>query len=345
MNAKLFILFFSLSYYLYSQKNLTFQKEIQNSSLLVKKSNYSQNDETIILMETFGSGGNTTTAGIAPAYCWNNQPYPPNQFCGNSPIPGFPDTPCKTNGRNSWFLDDDQYVVTSALNPNNCSWFDYRDHTSGGTEASGRFLAVNIGGKAGSYGVLYSKVINSVIPNQPINVEVYVANLIIAGNTGATDPSLIFELVNPAGIVVASLNSGVVDNITNDWQKYSFPLNYSGLDTTLTFNIRSGSILYAGNDVAIDDIKLSQSVVLNTTESVFEKVAIYPNPVKEQLHIDNVAITKVLVYDVLGHQVKEGNYNESLNNILNLKDVINGVYFLNIQTEKASIIKRIIVQQ
>jgi hypothetical protein len=37
---------------------------------------------------------------------------------------------------------------------------------------------VNIGDAAGNYGVLYSKPIVDVIPNQPINVEVYLANLL-----------------------------------------------------------------------------------------------------------------------------------------------------------------------
>jgi large repetitive protein len=205
-----------------------------------------------LLTENFGSGPNTTSPGIAAAYCWNNQPYPPGQACGNNPIPGYPNPPC-----GDWFLQDNQYVVTSSLNPNNCQWFPYLDHTSGGTDTRGRFLAVNIGSAAGPNGILYSKLINDVIPNQPVNIDLYVANLINAGNTGAADPSFLFELVNTAGVVVASLNPGIVDNITNGWQNISITLN-PGANTTLTFRIRSGSILYNGNDAAIDDIRVYQ---------------------------------------------------------------------------------------
>jgi hypothetical protein len=59
---------------------------------------------------------------------------------------------------------------------------------------------VNIGDAAGNYGVLYSKPIVDVIPNQPINVEVYLANLLRAGINGA-NPDFIIELVDASNNV------------------------------------------------------------------------------------------------------------------------------------------------
>ncbi|NJM78624.1 MAG: DUF11 domain-containing protein, partial [Flavobacterium sp.] len=208
-----------------------------------------------LLREDFGSGDNTTTPGIAAAYCWNDQPYPATTPCGNGGVnASLPLSAC-----GSRTIEDNQYSVTSAIIPNNCSWFDYRDHTqvlTGTPDPRGRFLAVNIGSAAGPNGILYSKVINSVLPNQPVLVDLYVANLLRAGVVGA-DPDFILELVDTSGNVVASQATGIIDNISNGWQFQTLTLN-PGNNTTLTFNIRSGSILYNGNDAAIDDIYVRQ---------------------------------------------------------------------------------------
>lgn len=203
-----------------------------------------------LLFEDFGVGPNTTSPGIAAAYCFNNQPYPAGRPCGNF-VAGFPASSC-----GSWTIEDNQYGVTSAINPNNCAWFPYRDHTSNGTNPNGRFLAVNIGSAAGPYGVLYSKVINNILPNQPILIDLYLANLLNAGNGGA-DPDFILELVNSTGTVIATQATGIIDNLANGWQFRTLTLN-PGANTTLTLNLRSGSIIYGGNDAAIDDINVYQ---------------------------------------------------------------------------------------
>ncbi|WP_130734852.1 T9SS type B sorting domain-containing protein [Flavobacterium sp. J27] len=217
-----------------------------------------------LLREDFGSGANTTTPGIAAAYCWNNQPYPASTPCGNNTIPGY-STVC-----GSYTIEDNQYDVTRAIIPNNCNWYPYRDHTqvlTGVPDPNGRFLAINIGSAAGNYGILYSKVINSVLPNQPVLVDLYVANLLNAGVAGA-DPDFILELVDPSGTVVASQATGIIDNVTDGWQFQTLSLN-PGNNTTLTFNIRSGSILYGGNDAAIDDIYVRQEPIACITEVEF----------------------------------------------------------------------------
>ncbi|MBF02702.1 MAG: hypothetical protein CMP76_05345 [Flavobacterium sp.] len=218
-----------------------------------------------LLREDFGSGANTTTPGIAAAYCWNSQPYPASTPCGNNAIPGYTASVC-----GSYTIEDNQYSVTSKIIPNNCNWFAYRDHTqvlTGVPDPNGRFLAVNIGSAAGNYGILYSKQINSVLPNQPVLVDLYVANLLRAGVAGA-DPDFILELVDPSGNVVASQATGIIDNVTDGWQFQTLSLN-PGNNTTLTFNIRSGSILYAGNDAAIDDIYVRQEPIACITEVEF----------------------------------------------------------------------------
>ena len=50
-----------------------------------------------LLFEDFGSGPNTTTPGIAAAYCWNDQPFPPGQGCGATVV-GYPRADCSGTG-------------------------------------------------------------------------------------------------------------------------------------------------------------------------------------------------------------------------------------------------------
>ncbi|MCK8140462.1 T9SS type B sorting domain-containing protein [Flavobacterium sp. I-SCBP12n] len=191
-----------------------------------------------LLNEDFGIGANTTTSGIASAYCFHNLDIVPST-CPNSALT----------------LEDNQYVVTRGLVPNNPAWFPFKDHTSNGTVANGRFLAVNIGSAAGPYGVLYSKPIVDVIPNQDVKVDLYLANLILSSFTAAI-PDFIIELVTPGGVVVASQATGDIPN-NQIWNLKSLSLN-PGNNTSLTFKIRSGSVRYDGNDALIDDIKVYQ---------------------------------------------------------------------------------------
>ncbi|MGL2987974.1 T9SS type B sorting domain-containing protein [Flavobacterium sp. RSSA_27] len=222
---------------------------------------------SVLLTENFGSGNPTTTTGIAAAYCFNdlrvNAPY----LCGTRSV------------------EDNQYSVTNDFwrsddpsGTNVGAWFHFKDHTTnpnnlpGVGDARGRFLLVNIGSAAGPNGVLYSKPIIDVIPNQPVKVDFAVANLLRAGKSGAA-PDILVQLVDPSGTVVAQQNSGKIAELPSDpnrnkWVPVSLTLN-PGNNTNLTFVVRSGSILYNGNDVVIDDITVYQLPATCITQKDF----------------------------------------------------------------------------
>jgi large repetitive protein len=213
-----------------------------------------------LLLETFGSGNPTTTPGINPAYCFNDQRINAPYLCGTRSI------------------EDNQYSVASffwrgddPLINNTGAWFHFKDHTTNGIDPNGRFLHVNIGGAAGANGVLYSKVINDIVPNQPINVRAYVANLLRLGFNGGSDPSFVFELVNGAGTVIAqSPVLPATDPVlrSSTWQLKQVTLD-PGANSTLTFNVRSGSTDYGGNDAVIDDIEVYQRPKACATSTTF----------------------------------------------------------------------------
>ncbi len=196
-----------------------------------------------LLNETFGSGGYTTSPGINPAYCFENQSAIGFSTCN-------PDL----------FINDGEYAVTSVVNPKFGSWLIARDHTNPISDPVGRFLCVNIGGTAGVGGILYSKIINDILPNQPVLVSLWAENLIRATSTNLGDPNLTIQLVSnlglPSEVIIATQNTGFIPK-SEQWQNYLVNLN-PGNNTTLSFVVRSNSTVSNGNDVIVDDINVYQ---------------------------------------------------------------------------------------
>jgi hypothetical protein len=67
---------------------------------------------------------------------------------------------------------------------------------------------------------------------------------------------------------------------------------------------------------------------------------IFPNPVKDVLNLNyDKAISQIDVYDVNGKLVKTFT---TVNGSINVSDLSDGVYMLNIQTEEGLIVKKIV---
>ncbi|WP_433779616.1 T9SS type B sorting domain-containing protein [Flavobacterium anhuiense] len=215
-----------------------------------------------LLKEDFGSGPPTTTPGIAAAYCFNDQRVNPPYLCK------YPD------GTPSRSVEDNAYSVASFFwrpddpNSNNSgAWFHYKDHTTNPNnldnvgDPNGRYLLVNVGNAAGKYGILYSKPIVDVIPNQDVIVDFYVGNLLMPSYNSAA-PIIRIELVDGTGKVVARDDTGEIAPGFNHpdrkkWVPISLKLN-PGDNKNLTFVVRSGSEVFNGNDLVIDDIWVRQ---------------------------------------------------------------------------------------
>ncbi|SNY94994.1 T9SS type B sorting domain-containing protein [Flagellimonas pacifica] len=204
--------------------------------------NYTSNvapSPSVLLLEDFGSGPNTSIPDIDPAYCYEPQDGSANS-CGWA-----------INTR----IQDGEYSVTQSIVAPYGSWQDPNDHTG---NVNGRFLAINVGGVAGVGGIVYQKTGIEVIPNRDITVSLWAFNLLRNG-TGGGDPSIEIQLVDGGGAVIASTTTGNVpkNNNANDWHNYSVNLN-PGANTNLDIVIRTNSAVINGNDIAIDDIQAFQ---------------------------------------------------------------------------------------
>ncbi|KAF2339262.1 T9SS type B sorting domain-containing protein [Flavobacterium tistrianum] len=215
-----------------------------------------------LLKEDFGSGPPTTTPGIAPAYCFNDQRVNPPYLCK------YPDgTPSRSVEDNAYSVASFFWRPDDPLSNNSGAWFHYKDHTTNPNnldnvgDPNGRYLLVNVGNAAGKYGVLYSKPIVDVIPNQDVIVDFYVGNLLMPTYNSAA-PIIRIELVDGTGKVVARDDTGEIAPGFNHpdrkkWVPISLKLN-PGDNKNLTFVVRSGSEVFNGNDLVIDDIWVRQ---------------------------------------------------------------------------------------
>ncbi|MDO6761547.1 T9SS type B sorting domain-containing protein [Tamlana sp. 2_MG-2023] len=193
-----------------------------------------------LLLETFGSGDDTQSPGINTAfYCFEYQQAPP--YC---------------KGQQN--IQDGDYSVTAHIESPYGDWSQPGDHTSNNVDVKGRSLVVNIGDQLPEDDVLYKKTINDIIPNQPINFELFVYNL-MQSHTTKYDPNLTIALVDGLGNEISSFATGNVPK-SEQWEIYpKTPITLNpGNNTTLEFLVRSTVRQTNGNDVAIDDIRVYQ---------------------------------------------------------------------------------------
>jgi len=131
----------------------------------------------------------------------------------------------------------------------------------------------------------------------------------------------------------------------------------SALPTTTT-NFATGlggamGIDMIGADVYIADLdsnKVSKHTgfVLNNEEQFVELFEISPNPTNDFIAIENksdIELRAVVIVDVMGRVVQKIDLNgmKTIKNI-SLRDYPNGVYFVKINSDKGSIVKRLIKQ-
>lgn len=208
-----------------------------------------------LLTEDFGRGPDTTTPGIHPNYCWEKQDAVED---------------CGIGGYMPILLNDGEYVVTQALLPQHVAGFNWnlpKDNTAVINNTpqikDGRFLAVNVGGVVPIGGVLYKKTINDVIPNQDIQVSLYMLNL-LSKNNNLPSPRLTIQL-QKNGVLIPGASKDTQSiprdekwhNTTDLGSGQVLTLN-PGNNTSLDFVILSYSQVISGNDLAVDDIWVRQ---------------------------------------------------------------------------------------
>lgn len=128
--------------------------------------------------------------------------------------------------------------------------------------------------------------------------------------------------------------------------------SYNSSTFTLAFKYESDNSVFTTSNrngtFYISDVKYFVSdTTLSISENLFENnIIIYPNPVSDTLHINNLMnstfeINDVQIFDNLGRLVLK----QSVNNDIDITNLSKGIYFLKIKNiEGSSFIKKIIIE-
>ncbi len=205
------------------------------------------------LDENFGTGSRTTintTYDATTTYCYADGLAGTN----TAECPSLSDTS----------LNDGEYTVGSSAQIATWAsqyWYTGGDHTSGDT--NGRMAMFNA-----SYtpGIFYTASITGALPNIPITYSFWVINLDRSDAPGISTrlrPNIKVEFRDINDNLLTSISTGQitptsVSNASGDWYQFTANLNLNVNTFKVIFiNNETGG---AGNDLAIDDILISQTL-------------------------------------------------------------------------------------
>ncbi|MGC6430965.1 MAG: T9SS type A sorting domain-containing protein [Jejuia sp.] len=117
---------------------------------------------------------------------------------------------------------------------------------------------------------------------------------------------------------------------------FSYTFNQEGT-TTFVCTPHSGNMF--GTITVVADGTLSTE-----TFDVFNNISLYPNPVKNELHINmpiNVNKLRYEIFNVLGNKVKQAKL-EQRSSVLSVSNLSPGIYLIKISAKDAHITKRFI---
>ncbi|RTY93626.1 T9SS type A sorting domain-containing protein [Flavobacterium sp. GT3R68] len=165
----------------------------------------------------------------------------------------------------------------------------------------------------------------------------------------------------------------VVTLAPNTWYKLGFSFNKTTGEIKFkeSTGLFSGSVMGAGTGTDISEIDLFAATATGNTlagngiydninvkasstdtllgvssnEIVANKFSVYPNPAKNVITIsnnENILINEITISDLNGRIVKHLNSAEISENQINVSDLESGMYMMNIQSDKGSLIKKFI---
>jgi len=147
-----------------------------------------------------------------------------------------------------------------------------------------------------------------------------------------------FKCDNATSLISLNLKNGNNTNFTIFDIRRNYALKCAQVDDPLYSNRYWLSLKEATTS-------FSATCTLGIEDSVFNKVVMYPNPTKDEVHINNIALEKATVYNALGQLVKTFVFNNGeTNNTINLSGLPRGVYYVYLINGDAASAKKVIVE-
>lgn len=146
--------------------------------------------------------------------------------------------------------------------------------------------------------------------------------------------------VSTTGTAPADFTNKLITETPNAaWTEKTFELNdYCGQTIYIAF-LHNSPDKFA---IKLDDVTVSKSPIVGIDSQTAEAINIYPNPVKDVLHIESpVTIQDISIHNIGGSLI---NRPQNIGNKINLSYLPQGLYLLKITTENGSIIRKIVKQ-
>jgi len=167
----------------------------------------------------------------------------------------------------------------------------------------------------------------SVVWNQPNPNQVYIQ----LNQTQSHNSVSFFEA--PVSLRILGTNSEVLDVV---------------LDNTSNGEVFSETVNFTVSEIQFDPeydlISKNNTVILGLDNLSLDKAfSIFPNPAQTEFFIqkpENVLVSKVQIFDVLGRIVKESIYNDKIN----IENLSSGLHFVKFNTDKGVIHKTLLKQ-
>ena len=141
--------------------------------------------------------------------------------------------------------------------------------------------------------------------------------------------------VNVTSIVTSSMNATILDSAGNP---VGASQNNSGSTIDFTRVLTAGDyfLRIVSTNPTNTNYQTPYRFTINTTlatpTNAFAELMYYPNPVKDILHLDNISLSKVSVFSVLGQLVAEKNFDSTTNSI-DLSQLNSGIYLVVLESE------------
>ena len=219
------------------------------------------------LNETFGAG---TTRGLINI----NTPGATCNYCYEDGIVGTDTGAC--NYQHDYSLNDGEYTVnylisdpsggaTNIASWSSTNWTAQSDHTG---DPYGRMGIFNASYTAGTF---YETTITGVIPNIPINYSFWVLNIMSKAAFPSTIyPNITVEFVDLNNTLISTFSTGDIGRCTSvktdntcalsQWLNFTTSVNLGNV-TSFIVRFKNNATGGNGNDLALDDIKITQNYV------------------------------------------------------------------------------------
>lgn len=168
----------------------------------------------------------------------------------------------------------------------------------------------------------------------------------------ATGPTTTWELKNIEGEVMYSggpYDSFTIHNIDLELEDGCYAISIIDSDglgrSKFTIKDEGGINLFESGSNYGESISgdFRTNSLLSVDDVTLETISLYPNPSNGIVNIDNAEGFHITVYDVLG-KVITSKANISNQELIDLSNVTSGVYYMKLENEKTSTVKKVVIK-